>query len=206
MRVLKARFRDADAFLEAYSDEPPQGSLFCPTTTPLEEGQEVVVEISFPELPNKTMLRGTVLSWRSALPRLRVRAGAEVAFDAVDDDKRLFLLEVAAGEHQDAVKRRHARVPVEVPCRWRLADVAESAEGTLRDISIGGAQLIIDEELELDSDVVVELTAPGGAQPISIAAKVSNAIDNAYGLRFIYRDGGGSRRLREVVRRLTSGD
>lgn len=205
MRVLKARFRDADAFLEAYSDETPQGSLFCPTTTPLDEGQEVVVEISFPELPNKTMLRGKVLSWRSALPRLRVRAGAEVTFDAVDDDKRLFLLEVATGKRQGAVKRRHARVPVEVPCRWRLADAAEIADAVLRDISIGGAQLITDDEIAVDSDVVVELTAPGGARPISIAAKVSNALDNAYGLRFVYRDGGGSRRLREVVRRLTSG-
>jgi Tfp pilus assembly protein PilZ len=206
VRVLKARFRDAEAFLEAYSDQEPRGSLFCPTTTALEEGQEVVVEISFPELPNKTMLRGHVLSWRSALPRLRVRAGAEVAFDGVDDDKRLFLLEVAAGKRQDAVKRRHARVPVEVPCRWRLADAAETAEATLCDISIGGAQLITDEQLEIDSDVVLELTAPGGAQPMSIAAKVSNTLDRAYGLRFVYRDGGGSRRLREVVRRLTSGD
>jgi Tfp pilus assembly protein PilZ len=203
MLLLKARFKDKKAFLEAYSDELETGSIFCPTTTPLEPEDRVVVEINFPELPNKMLVRGTVISWRNALPRLRVRAGAVVAFDESEGETRDFLLEVAAGLHQGAVKRRHARVPVELDIKWRPADSPDLLIGRLNDISIGGAQLLTDETLEPEDDIVVELVAPGGATPISIASKVSNQTPSGYGIRFIYRDGGGSRRLREVVRRLS---
>jgi len=204
MRILKVRFRDAESFLSAYAAEHPFGGLFCPTTTALEAGEELLVEVGFPKLPNKTLLRGTVISWRNAIPRLRVRAGAVVAFAASEDNKRLFLLDVAEGKRQDAIKRRHARVPIIVPCRWRLADATDEMEARLRDISVGGAQLLTEEHLDTDEDIVVELIAPGGARPISIVAKVRNSVPDGYGLRFIYRDGGGSRRLKEVVRRLTA--
>lgn len=204
MRVLKARFGDKEAFLRAYSDEFADGGMFCATTTQLETDEEVVVEINFPELPNKTMLRAIVVNWRPALPRLRVRAGATLRFSSEDVDKRDFLLDVASGKRHDGVKRRHSRLPVEVPIRWRPAKEGDLKDATLRDISVGGAQLVTDDELSVDDDLVIELIAPGGAKPINIAGKVSNRLDGAYGLRFVYRDGGGSRRLREVVRRLVS--
>lgn len=205
MRLLKARFKSKKGFLEAYDDTHPQGAIFCPTTRALAEGEAVAVEVYFPDMPNKMLLRGTVLSWRSALPRLRVRAGATVAFDSDEAEKREFILAIAAGERRDAVKRRHPRLPVEVPVRWRLVNSTDLLEAQVRDISIGGAQLITEEPLAVDDEVVVELTAPGGAQPFSIAGRVTNITEGGYGVRFIYRDGGGSRRLREVVRRLTSG-
>lgn len=182
MRVLKARFKDKDAFLEAYSEEIPGGAIFCSTTTPLEPEDRVVVEINFPELPNKMLVRGTVVSWRNALPRLRVRAGAVVAFDDTEEETRVFLLGVAAGQHQDAIKRRHARVPVELEVKWRPTDSADLQTGRLNDISIGGAQLLTEETLAPEDDIVVELVAPGGATSISIAGKVSNQTPAGYGI------------------------
>lgn len=202
MHVIKARFRDTQAFLDAYNAELPRGGLFCPTTKPLERDEEVLVEVNFPNLPNKMMIRGIVLAWRAALPRLGVRAGAMVAFDAAEEDKKNFLLAVANGKRTGAVKRRHARLPIELPAMWRPPNSAEKKKARLRDISIGGAQLITDAALELENDLVLELIVPGGAKPIQIAAKVSNQTPGGYGVSFIYRDGGGSRRLREVVRRL----
>ncbi|MCA9666002.1 MAG: PilZ domain-containing protein [Myxococcales bacterium] len=206
MRVLKARYRSKEEFLEAYDASVPGGALFCPTTTPLEDQEEVVVEVHFPELPNKMMLLGTVISWRAALPRLRVRAGATVAFAEAEESKRDFVLEVANGGRTDAVKRRHARLPVERPVRWRRANSNDFEDASLREISIGGAQLITEQPLEADDDVILELTMPGGAKPIELASKVAYDTPNGYGLRFIYRDGGGSRRLREMVRRLIRED
>ena len=203
MHVLKVRFRDKQAFLEAYDDELPFGGLFCPTTTSLEAEERVLVEVHFPELSNKTILRGSVVSWRAALPRLRVRAGAVVAFDESEREKKDFILAVATGERGGGIKRRHARVPVKLPVRWRLMNSNNSQDAWIRDISIGGAQLLTSDPIELESDLVIDLKAPGGAQEISIVGKVSNSTDIGYGIRFIYRDGGGSRRLREVVRRLT---
>lgn len=203
MRLLKARFKTRDAFLEAYDDSVPTGGLFCATTTSVAEEDPVVVEIHFPGLPNKMLLRGVAQNWRSAVPRLGVRAGALVVLDAQDRDKIDFIVGVARGElHPNAVKRKHPRLPVEFMVHWKAATASESVAGQLRDISIGGAQLLTTEPLEIEQDIFLELMTPGGAQPISIASKVTCKTPLGYGLRFVYRDSGGSRRLREVMRRL----
>ena len=206
MHVLKARFKDRQSFLEAFDEEIEGGGMFCPTTQQLETDDEVVVEVHFPELPNKMLVRGNVVSWRSALPRLRVRAGALVAFADEESDKVQFILDVAKGERTGAIKRRHARLPIEQKIRWRRENAVEFIDGALREISIGGGQLVTEEKLEIDDDVTLELTMPGGAAPTTIATKVTYHTPTGYGLRFLYRDGGGSRRLREMVRRLVEGE
>ena len=202
MNVLKARFRTRRDFLDAYTDEFPHGGLFCATTCPLAPADEVLVELSFPDLPNKMMLRGTIVSWRSALPRLRVRAGAVVRFDPSEQEKREFVLAAAKGDAPEATKRRHTRLPVDVSVLWRRANSTEARSAHLYEISVGGAQLVTEQALALDEDILLELTAPGGAHSFEIAGKVTNIMQSGYGLRFVYRDGGGSRRLKEVIRRI----
>ena len=51
--------------------------------------------------------------------------------------------------------------------------------------------------------MIIELTTPGGSAPISIAGKVTYRTEGeGSGIKFLYRDGGGSRRIREVIRRI----
>ncbi len=202
MKILKARYRSGQEFLEALAEDEPSGELFCPITAPLKEGQRVVVEVHFPELPNKMLVRGRVVWWRAALPRLRVRAGAQITFDKEDLETLSFLKGMAQGEAAEAVRRRHARIPVTVDVRFRKSDSSDFFKAQLHDISIGGALLISEEELVSGDDLIIELTTPGGASPMDIAAKVTHCGAEGTGVRFIYRDGGGSQRLREVVRRL----
>lgn len=206
MRVIKARFKSKEAFLKAYNDELPHGGMFCATTEPLQENEQVVIELHFPGLPNKMMARGTVLSWRAALPRLRVRAGAMVAFDSDFVENKNFILSVAAGESHSAVKRKHARLPVEMRVTWRTNYSREIHEGQLIDISIGGAQLVTEAPVELNTDVLIDILAPGGVRPVTIAGAITSRTPMGFGLQFIYRDAGGSRRLRELMRRLTRTD
>jgi len=202
MQILKARFRNKRDFEEAYNGDLPNGGLFCPTTHALEEDEPVVVEIHFPGLANKMLLRGKVVWWRAALPRLRVRAGAMVAFVEAEREKRDYVLEIAAGKRAEGTKRRHARIPIEMQVQWRPVDSPLLRESVLREISVGGALLVSEEQLQPGDEIVIEFTTPGGAHPISIAAKVTYRSAAGSGLRFVYRDGGGSQRLREVVRRL----
>ena len=204
MRILKARFRSTRDFLEAFQEDLPHGGLFCPTTRTMEKDEEVVVEVHFPDLPNKMMLRGTVIWWRSALPRLRVRAGALVSFPEEEYGKTEFILAAADGQITEAIKRRHPRIPVMVPVKWRPSDSTQLRESELLDISVGGALLVTGEHLVVDSEIILEVTIPGGAISMPIAAKVTHMGDLGAGVRFLYRDGGGSQRLREVVRRLVS--
>lgn len=204
MDILKTRFRSKRGFLEAYNRDLPNGGLFCPTTHVLPKDAQVFVEIAFPGLPNKIIMRGKVLWWRTALPRLRIRAGAMIAFVESEKEKNDFILEIASDKRTQVSKRKHTRIPIEIPVQWRPSDSPLFRESKLCEISIGGALLITNESLRIGDEVVLEFTTPGGAFPISIAGKVTYRNNVGVGLRFFYRDGGGSQRLREVVRRLLS--
>jgi Tfp pilus assembly protein PilZ len=202
MQILKARFHGRADFLEAYQSDVPSGALFVATTTPLEADENVIVELVCDGLPNKVLFRGTVMSWRPALPRLRVRAGATVAFAPEEDEKRRFILAALSGE-VNAPKRKHTRIPVAVPVRYRLPGTAEMQSGNLTEISVGGALLVTGPKpLDLGTEVVLELLPPGGAAPMPITGRVAYHANIGTGLKFIYRDGGGSRRIRELIRRI----
>lgn len=203
MEIIRVRFRSNAEFEDSYQDELDNGGLFCPTTTKLEAGQQVIIELSAPALPNKVLIRGNVKNWRPALPRLRVRAGAIVEFDAEESDKSSFLVETISGDRVAPFKRRHTRLPVEIPVRYRTTDSADFLETLLSEISIGGAMLHTEEPLPIETDVILELTPPGAVSALSISAQVTYHLPGGgSGLKFIYRDSGGSRRLRELVRRL----
>jgi Tfp pilus assembly protein PilZ len=202
MQILKARFRGHDDFMEAYSAEKGAGTLFVATTTPLDSGDEVVVELVCDGLPNKVLIKGQVVSWRPALPRLRVRAGATIAFAAEEDEKRRFVIATLSGELRPP-KRRHTRIPVAVPVRYRVPGTTDVQMGQLTEISVGGALLKSGNgSPALGTEVVLELLPPGGAAPMSIAGKVTYHAAGGTGLKFVYRDGGGSRRIRELIRRI----
>jgi Tfp pilus assembly protein PilZ len=203
MHILKVRCRTAAEFLEGFSRDLANGGFFCPTTVLLKPGDEVIVEMNVPGLPNKVLIRGTVKWWRPALPRLRVRAGALVEFDTEERDKRDFILGTLEGTRQPARRRRHTRIPVNIPVRYRPAKTAEFRTTELREISVGGAVIRTPEPLTVGSEIILEVTPPGGIAPMAIVGRVThhNASDCS-GLRFVYRDGGGARRIRELLRRL----
>jgi Tfp pilus assembly protein PilZ len=203
MQILKARFHGRDDFMEAYQPDPPGGALFVATTTPLEADENVIVELVCDGLPNKVLFRGTVLAWRPALPRLRVRAGATVSFAPEEEEKRRFILAALAGELSPP-KRKHTRIPVAVPVRYRMPGTADMSQGHLTEISVGGALLMAPHqgEITLGTEIVLEILPPGGAAPMPITGRVAYHASNGNGLKFIYRDGGGSRRIRELIRRI----
>jgi Tfp pilus assembly protein PilZ len=203
MRILKLRLRTNSEFESSYQRELKGGGLFCPTTSSLEPGEAVIVELSAPALPNKVLLRGVVRSWRPALPRLRVRAGAIVEFSNSEAEKRDFVLGVMKGDAAAGPKRKHMRLPVAVPVRYRTTESADFQESVLGEISVGGAMLGTTTALPLESDLILEVIPPGAVRPIPISGKVTYHLPNGgTGLKFLYRDAGGSRRLRELVRRL----
>jgi hypothetical protein len=200
--ILRVRFRSAEEFRGFYTSDHPDGILFCPTTTPLPNDAPVVVEIACKGLPNKVMVRGTVLSWRPALPRLRVRAGAMVRFSTEEAAKRDFVLQTLMGARQATLKRKHTRIPVGMGVRVQLGKEAESIEAELREISVSGCLVAAPVEPANGTDVVLDIVPPGGIAPMSISGRVLyHAGPGLTGIKFMFREGGGSRRLRELVRR-----
>ena len=203
MHILKVRCKTAAEFLDGFSRDLANGGLFCPTTVLLKPGDDVIVELNVPGLPNKVLVRGTVRWWRPALPRLRVRAGALVEFDTDERDKRDFIIGTLEGTRQPARRRRHTRIPVNIPVRYRTANSAEYRTTELREISVGGAVIRTAEDLPVGAEIIVEVTPPGGVAPMAITGRVTHlSAPDSTGLRFVYRDGGGARRIRELLRRL----
>jgi hypothetical protein len=185
-----------------YNTDHPDGVLFCPTTTQLPCEAPVVIELACKGLPNKVLLRSVVMSWRPALPRLRVRAGALVRFSPEEAGKRDFVLQTLMGARQAAPKRKHARVPVALPVRVQIGNEHETIEAELREISVSGGLVAMRVQPAIGTDIVVEIVPPGGIAPMSISGRVIyHAGPGHTGVKFMFREGGGSRRLRELVRR-----
>lgn len=169
----------------------------------MKEDEEVILELSVPALPNKVLIRGNVRSWRPALPRLRVRAGAIVEFAEDECNKRDFITGTVSGALKAPTKRKHARLPMAIEVRYRTGESADFLDSHLNEISVGGGLLATPSCLPLDTEVILEMTPPGAVSPISISGKATYHLDDGQtGLKFIYRDAGGTRRLRELVRRL----
>ena len=202
MNILRVRCRSAEEFRSFYNSDHPDGILFCPTTTELQNETPVVVEIACKGLPNKVLVRGVVLSWRPALPRLRVRAGAMVRFAPEEAAKRDFVLETLMGARQATLKRKHTRIPVGLGVRLRVGNARESVEAELREISVSGGLVAARIQPDIGADVILEIVPPGGVAPMSISGRVLyHACPGQTGVKFMFREGGGSRRLRELVRR-----
>lgn len=203
MVILKLRIRTADEWRELAPGESVAEPVFVPTTDELESGQNVIVEISSQLLPNKVLIRGAVQSWRPALPRMRVRAGATIELVSEEQVKLTFLHEVFAGKRTDVPRRRHHRLPVSVNVRYRLTNSSTWLDSGLSEIGVGGALLTTETPIPIDTELTLEVVPPGAAAPISIACRVSYHVPNGgSGLRFVSRDGDGDRRLRELIRRL----
>ena len=202
MNILRVRCQNAEEFQEHYKSEQPAGGLFCPTTSELRPGTPVVVEVVCKALPNRVLIKGTVVSWRPALPRLRVRAGAVVRFDAEEAPKRDFILETLGGVRKPTPKRKHARIPLGWPCKMRVDSDRKAKDGELREISVSGGLVYCTVQPPLETEVVLEVIPPGGMAPMELSGRVLyHAGPGLSGIKFIFREGGGSRRLRELVRR-----
>ena len=202
MNILRVRCRSAEDFRSLYNTDHPDGVIFCPTTTEVPAQTNVVVELACKGLPNKVLLRGMVMSWRPALPRLRIRAGALVRFAADEAAKRDFIVQTLMGTRPAPRKRRHTRIPVGLAVRVRIGSDLDAVEGELREISVSGCLFATRIQPAIGTDVIVDIVPPGGVTPMSISGRVLyHAGPSQTGVKFMFREGGGSRRLRELVRR-----
>lgn len=203
MVILKLRIRSADEWRDLAPSDSVNEPLFVPTTDELEAGQAVIIEVSSALLPNKVLVRGAVQTWRPALPRMRVRAGATIELATDEQVKLTFLHEVFSGKRTDVPRRRHHRLPVSVPVRYRVTNSSSYVESAISEIGVGGALLTTPDPLPIDTELTVEVIPPGAAGAIEIAGRVSYHVPSGgTGLRFVSRDGDGDRRLRELIRRL----
>ena len=198
MRILAMKCSTGQEYLSVL--DPTSHALFYRTKTSLEAQEVVLVEVSFPELPHRELLRARV-----ARPDI---AGSGYWLEVLSDDDRArqHVEKFARGEIalQEAAPRRHARFPVEVPVDWRETRSDERFVSRIEDLGAGGA--FVRTHSPPPPGAEVALVIWNGEDSMAIPGEVAwvreSGGQEGMGIRFLRATAGDARRLREMLRRM----
>jgi Tfp pilus assembly protein PilZ len=204
MRLLSVGFGSGAEFLASFSERLAAGGLYCPTRARFAPDEELVIEVAFPGLPSRTMLRGRAHS-RS------IGEGGWVALDPGEAPARDYLLAAARGAgSDDASERGHRRIPAALPVACRIDELDEPRPDQVhgRTLDVGGGGLFVRSasapSVGTRVEVVLGPTADSGAR-FHLDARVawtrtSHDAARGFGVRF-ERGCDDARRLRAMLRR-----
>ena len=201
MKILFARFESADDFLKHYDPVLEWGGIIVPTKAALPPSTPVVVEVAFPDLPNRVLVRGLVVD------RDEERGGLIVKLANSELQKRDFLVSAARGDVGLAWRRRHRRFPLRLKAGFRPADQeGKAAEAQTEDLSGSGIFLRTPQVLSVRTPVVVIIDPGDGKGPIEVPGRVAwvrrDPPTSGFGVSFDNLSGESMRRLRRVMRDL----
>jgi Tfp pilus assembly protein PilZ len=205
MRLLTCAFASPSEFLDCYSVESAEGVLYCRTRSQLGIGEEILVEVSFPGMANRTLIRGAVAAVRRG-------RGAWIRLYAADAHTRDFLLRLARGELQpgEQVERCHRRIPVALPVTCRIEEIDDPPSdrllGLTHDVGGGGTwvQSAAPPAVGTRVSIVLGPVASAG-ETFRLDGRVAwirrDVPASGFGVRFDPKGSRDARRLRAMVRR-----
>lgn len=200
--------RNSREFSALFQPNMPDGGIFYPTRRKLDVGAPVAVRVRLGRRQPPMVLLGKVVWRRPGRHLEKIRAGLGIEFLPSEQQKVHYLLQLARAGQSAKSRRRHERVPVDLPVRWRPLGAAEEQPGRLRDVGRGGAFVLTPQPVAGDEQVVLEIAPPGAEVPMAFTARVAwtgaAGEEPGFGVEWRARDAGGSRRIRELVRRLTA--
>lgn len=199
--------RNAREFQVSYEPSAATGAVFCATRKKLAIGAHVLVKVRLGRRQPPMLIFGRV-AWRRPGRHLdKVRAGVGVELLPAERAKADYLLRLARGDTEVRSRRRHERFPVDLPVLWHPEGTGGGVGGRLGDIGRGGAFVRSDEPVTTESQVVLEIAPPGAEVPMAFSARVAwigqRAGSRGFGVEWRARDAGGTRRIKELVRRLS---
>jgi Tfp pilus assembly protein PilZ len=200
--------KNAREFHASYQPSGGHGGVFCPTRSKLQVGDPVQVRVRLGRRQPPMLIFGRVAWRRPGRHLLKIRAGIGVEFLPGEQAKCDYLLEMARAGSSMHSRRRHERIPVDLPITWRPLGSNEGLKGQLRDVGRGGAFVLSPATVPYESQVVLEIAPPGAEVPMAFIGRVAwtgrTGDENVFGIEWRARDAGGGRRIKELVRRLTS--
>jgi len=205
MRILFATFETPEDFLDRLDIGDGAGALRVKTKARYDDGEQIILEIGYPGLPNRILTRTSALSAK--------KAGKKVSddeqlfqFASGEEHKRDFLIAVASGRATASWKRRHRRFPMRMPARF----VVEGEEVPLRgdaeteDMGSGGLSLKTSRTLPDGAKVTIVLEPGDGSQELEFSGRVVwNRNDESVtgvGIQFESFGGEQMKRLRRMIR------
>lgn len=203
MRLVTVAFVSGEEFLAHYSDAYPHGAVFCRTRAKLSLREQVLVEISFPQLPNRALLRGSAVS-------LRESHGAWIRFEEHDRATAEFVVRCARGQLlPETIERSHRRFPAALPvnCRIDEADAhSENLVSQTHDLGAGGTFIHSRQPPPVGTRVSLTI-GPDEAtgERFTIDGRVAwirrDQAAHGFGVRFDLKGDHDTSRLRVILRR-----
>jgi hypothetical protein len=195
-RILVAAFDSPQAFLDAYTQTGPAGELAVVTRARPPHGREVVLEVTWPGLPNRVYLRARVF---------RRRLGLLARLHRDDAGARDFLVQMAAGDDVHWHRRRDRRYCVRLMVVWRGFGSTTPLGGIVEDVSAGGMMISSPYPAPpVGEKVALRVRATAAGQDLIMTGIVRHrrvrTIDETFGVEFEYRSSGEQRRLRRLLR------
>jgi Tfp pilus assembly protein PilZ len=205
MRLLTLAFVSPDEFLSHYRDQENTGAVFYRSRTELELLESVLMEISFPGLPNRALLRGKV-------GKITPGHGAWIRIRSADDSTREFLLQIARGEVEvtpTVTNRQFDRFPAELPVDCRIPRNGAEAERLVSrtvDLGAGGAFIRSLSPPPVGTPITLSIGPTQDASFASInlegrVAWIRSGPDKGFGVRFDYNSKLDGRMLRATLRK-----
>lgn len=200
MKILFATFKSPKDFLGRLNlSDDGVATLSVDTKARYDAGEGVILEIGYPGLPNRILVRTGATD-----------GGGEddqwFTFADGEEHKRDFLIAVASGRATASWKRRHRRFPMRMPARF----VVEGQEVPLRgdaeteDMGSGGLSLRTSRTLPDGATVTIVLEPGDGGEEIEFAGKVvwnrNDDAVNGVGIQFESLGGDQMKRLRLMIR------
>jgi len=203
MKILFAVFDSPQDFLDrlVVARDSGASTLRVKTKAKYDPGEEIILEIGFPGLPNRILSRATALSGK----------GEEAMFQFAEgeDDKRDFLVAVAAGRATASWKRRHRRFPMRLPARFVVegeeeGDVPLRGDAEVEDMGSGGVSLKTARTLPDGARVTIVLDPLDGSPEIEFEGRVvwgrRDESVSGVGIQFDQLEGEDMKRLRRMIR------
>jgi Tfp pilus assembly protein PilZ len=193
MRILPAFFASGEDFLRDYRAAAPEfdgPALLCRTRCEYAPGEDVIVEVVLPRLPNRICVAGEVAG-----------PGPGGTWVVVSTQHRASLDFVVAHARQfggDAIRRHHDRFPVHLPCHVRVDGADVRIASTTQDLSAGGAFVRTHLPLPVGTELTMELDST--ERPLILHGQVVWERTGGMGVRFAAPTAADARVLRETLR------
>jgi Tfp pilus assembly protein PilZ len=199
--------RNTREFLAGFQPSGGNGGVFCPTRRNIPVGEMVAVKVRLGRRQPPAVVYGRVAWRRPGRHILKIRAGIGVEFLTSESGKWEYLLDLARAGTSARSRRRHQRIPVDMPISWRPVSRLDGFTGNLRDVGRGGAFVLSTASVAIQEKVVLEIAPPGAEVPMAFIGRVAwigkSGTENVFGIEWRARDAGGGRRIKELVRRLS---
>lgn len=210
MKILQAKYKSGLHFLKDLVKDPEQGRMInYSTKIPLEEGDNVILEVLFPALPNRVLLRGGVVSLKEATEGEPATAAITVAQE--DQGALAFLIKMAsAAQKAEAVTaRKHDRIPLEIPVDWSAQGSGDLIISSTDDVGGGGVQIRTLSPPPVDTELTLAFVLdPATGERIDMRGKVvwvrQDQEFQGMGVQFVAAEAEGEekKRFREVLKKI----